>query len=147
MGELLRPGESLVQLAARLCARTGYRLCSPPPRGASRRNEPRAALLAPGGELGARQRGAAGVAQTASQPAVLLRLIGGPAAGSDRMIQASSKRPGTQATVGRTKNGLQPRASASAPPDADKVVRPIAASEVSSAYWVAVKAILHNPDR
>lgn len=74
-------------------------------------------------------------------------MIGGPAVCSDRMIQASSKRPGTQAMVARTKNGLHPSVSASAPPEADKVVRPIAASEVKSAYCVAVKAILHNPDR
>ena len=59
------------------------------------------------------------MAQTASQPAVLLRLIGGPAVCSDRMIQASSKRPGTQAMVARTKNGLHPSVSASAPPEAD----------------------------
>src|SRR5271170_827255 len=147
MGKLLRPGEPLVQLAAHLCARAGHRLCRRARGGASRRDEPRAAILAPGGEPVARQRGSAGMAQTASQPAVLLRLIGGPAAGSDRMIQASSKRPGTQAAVAITKNGLHPSMSASAPPEADRVVRPIAASEVSSAYWVAVKAMLHSPER
>ena len=63
------------------------------------------------------------------------------------MIHSSSSRPGTQSSVLRTKNGVQPSASASVPPDADKVVRPDRASEDSSAYCVAVKATLHSPDR
>jgi len=46
------------------------------------------------------------------------------------MTQTSRARPGRQAAVAMTKNGLQPTASASAPPEADNVVRPIAASEV-----------------
>ncbi len=62
------------------------------------------------------------------------------------MIQASRTRPGRQAAVARAKNGLQPSASASAPPDADNVVRPTAASEVKSAYCVAVKEMLHSPE-
>ena len=60
---------------------------------------------------GARCARAARLAQAAPQPAVVLRLSArSPAAG--RMIQTSSNRLGTQASVLSTKNGTQPSRSA-----------------------------------
>ena len=43
-----------------------------------------------------------------------------------------------------TKNGIQPSASASAPPEAASTLSPTVASDDNSAYWVAVNSRLHR---
>ncbi len=43
-----------------------------------------------------------------------------------------------------TKNGIQPSASASAPPEAESTLSPTVASDDNSAYWVAVNSRLHK---
>src|ERR1700674_1553702 len=67
--------------------------------------------------------------------------------GSRRAIQTSSTSAGIVATVVSRKNGTQPSLSASTPPDDATIVRPTAASDDSSAYWVAVNAGEHRSDR
>ena len=45
------------------------------------------------------------------------------------MMHNSNIRPGRQAAVLSIKNDVHPRVSASAPPDADNIVRPTAAND------------------
>src|ERR1700722_1891047 len=67
--------------------------------------------------------------------------------GSRRAIQTSNTSAGIVATVVSRKNGTQPSLSASTPPEDATIVRPTAASDESSAYWVAVNAGEHRSER
>src|ERR1700740_1910533 len=64
-----------------------------------------------------------------------------------RAIQTSSRSAGSVAAVVSRKNGTHPRRSASTPPDDATIARPTAASDESSAYWVAVNAGEHRLER
>ncbi len=64
-----------------------------------------------------------------------------------RIIHNSTKRPGSAQMVEATKNQNQSSWTTSQPPPDDSTVRPTAAREENSAYWVAVNSKLQSLDR